>query len=198
MAMSKMQILNKYKQDAPEELVANMESFMHRMSGYADIIRDPMSLYTQAAAPTTVQLAMEALENSQGLQKFGDGSYGPNAQVFLESVCEDERDVEDEVHEAVGMGELHRGNIQRLLENSAVEMRTAPGNMRNLGELTPYDAFLPFAIIRTYLPLIGKDLLPYIVPKQHFIRIKEQNKYIVTKDGSKHLEPDVFQDYDAV
>ena len=198
MAMSKMQILNKYKQDAPEELVANMESFMHRMSGYADIIRDPMSLYTQAAAPTTVQLAMEALENSQGLQKFGDGSYEPNAQVFLESVCEDERDVEDEVHEAVGMGELHRGNIQRLLENSAVEMRTAPGNMRNLGELTPYDAFLPFAIIRTYLPLIGKDLLPYIVPKQHFIRIKEQNKYIVTKDGSKHLEPDVYQDYDAV
>ena len=92
------------------------------MSGYADIIRDPMSLYTQAAAPTTVQLAMEALENSQGLQKFGDGSYEPNAQVFLESVCEDERDVEDEVHEAVGMGELHRGNIQRLLENSAVEM----------------------------------------------------------------------------
>ena len=53
--MSKMQTLNKYKQDAPEELVANMESFMHRMSGYADIIRDPMSLYTQAAAPTTVQ-----------------------------------------------------------------------------------------------------------------------------------------------
>ena len=73
-------------------------------------------------------------------------------------------------------------------------MRTA--NQRNLGELTPYDAFLPFAIIRTYLPLVGKDLIPYIVPKQHFIRIKQQYKYIVTKDNQHYLEPDVYSDYD--
>ena len=198
MAMSRRQILEKYKQNAPEELVASMEAFVAKTSGFADIIRDPMALYTSGAAETTVQLAMEALDNSQGLQKFGDDAYEPGAQVFLESMVEDEKDMEDEISEAVGMSDLHRGNIQRLLENSAVSMRTAEGNMRNIGELTPYDAFLPFAIIRTYLPLIGKDLLPYIVPKQHFIRIKEQYKYIVTRDGHKHLEPDVYQDYDAV
>lgn len=193
MAMTTQQRLNMYKHEAPEELVTSMESFVSRMSGYADILRDPMSLYTKDMAEVTTASVMESLENSSALQKFGDQAYEDGAQVFLESMTEDE----DEVSEAVGMGDLHRHNIKQLLENSSVAMRTAAGNQRNLGELTPYDAFLPFAIIRTYLPLVGKDLLPYIVPKQHFIRIKQQYKYIVTKDNQKHLEPYVYSDYDA-
>lgn len=193
MAMTAQQKLNYYKQKAPEELVASMESFVSRMSGYADILRDPMSLYTKDMADVTTANVMESLENSNALQKFGDSAYEDGAQVFLESMTEDE----DEVSEAVGMGDLHRRNIKQLLENSSVAMRTAAGNQRNLGELTPYDAFLPFAIIRTYLPLIGKDLVPYVVPKQHFIRIKQQYKYIVTKDNQRFLEPYVYSDYEA-
>ena len=190
-ALSKQQRLNMYKQETPAELISSMESFVGKLSGYADVLRDPMSIYSKDMQPTTVAMAMESADDA--LQKFGDAAYEKNATVFLESMTEDD----DEVSEAVGMADLHRGNLQRLLENSAVEMRVANANQRGIGELTPYDAFLPFAIIRTYLPLVAKDLVPYIVPKQHFIRIKEQFKYIVTKDGKKHLEPDVYSDYDA-
>lgn len=192
MALTSQQRLKMYKHDAPEELTASMESFVNKLSGYADILRDPMSLYTQNMGDAVTAITMESVENSSALQKFGDAAYEENAQVFLESMTEDE----DEVAEAVGMGDLHRHNIKQLLENSAVAMRTAAGNQRNIGELTPYDAFLPFAIVRTYLPLVGKDLVPYIVPKQHFIRIKQQYKYIVTKDNQQHLEPYVYNDYD--
>jgi hypothetical protein len=190
--MSKQQRLSMYKHEAPKDLTASMESFVGKLSGYTDVLRDPMSIYSKDFADTTVALAMESVENSSALQKFGDNAYEENATVFLESMTEDD----DEVSEAVGMGDLHRGNLQRLLENSATEMRVAHANQRGIGELTPYDAFLPFAIIRSYLPLIGKDLVPYIVPKQHFIRIKQQYKFIVTKDGKRHLEPDVYNDYD--
>ena len=193
MAMTSQQKLNMYKRKAPEELVASMESFVSSMSGYSNILRDPMSLYTPEMADVTSAFMMESVENSNALQKFGDSAYEDGAQVFLESMTENE----DEVSEAVGMSDLHRRNIKQLLENSATAMRTAPANQRNLAELTPYDAFLPFAIIRTYLPLIGKDLVPYIVPKQHFIRIKQQYKYIVTKDNQRFLEPYVYSDYDA-
>lgn len=193
MAMNPQQKLAMYKREAPEGLVASMESFVSKMSGYTNILRDPMSLYTPDMADVTTSLMMESVENDSALQKFGDSAYEEGAQVFLESMTEDE----DEVSEAVGMGDLHRRNIKQLMENSASAMRTAAGNQRNLGELTPYDAFLPFAIIRTYLPLVGKDLVPYIVPKQHFIRIKKQYKYIVTKDNQRFLEPYVYSDYDA-
>lgn len=192
-SLTPQQRLNMYKRETPEGLVESMESFVNKMSGYADILRDPMSLYTKDMADNVTAFAMESVENSSALQKFGDGAYEQGAQVFLESMTEDE----DEVSEALGMSDLHRHNLRQLLENSMVSMRTAAGNQRNIGELTPYDAFLPFTIIRTYLPLIGKDLVPYIVPKQHFIRIKQQFKYIVTKDNRKHLEPYVYSDYDA-
>jgi hypothetical protein len=181
-----------YKRETPEDLVASMESFVGKLSGYADILRDPMSLYAKEFSDTTVALAMESVNNSEALQKFGDNAYEDHATVFLESMTEDE----DEALEAVGMSDLHRGNLQRLLENSATDMRVANANQRGISELTPYDAFLPFAIIRSYLPLIAKDLVPYIVPKQHFIRIKQQYKYIVTKDGQRHLEPDVYNNYE--
>lgn len=193
MALTSQQRLNMYKRETPEELVSSMESFVNKMSGYSDILRDPMSLYGKDMADSVTAFTMEAVENSNALQKFGDSAYEEGAQVFLESMTEDE----DEVAEAVGMSDLHRHNIKQLLENSAVSMRTAAGNQRNIGELTPYDAFLPFAIVRTYLPLVGKDLVPYIVPKQHFIRIKQQFKYIVTKDNQQYLEPYVYSDYDA-
>lgn len=185
--------LNIYKQNTPEELVASMESFVGKMSQLVDVMRDPMGLYQVDTANIVTTNIMESVENSNMLQKFGDDAYEPGAVVFLESMTEDD----DEVSEAVSMGDLHRHNLQQLLENSAVAMRTAPGNLRNVGELTPYDAFLPFAIVRTYLPLVGKDLLPYVVPKQHFIRIKQQYKWIVTKDNTRHLEPDVYSDYEA-
>lgn len=189
--MTTAQKLDRYKRNAPADLVASMEGFISQMSGYADILRDPMALYTPDMADVTANVALESVSNSTGLQLFGDQAYEKNAMVFLESMTEDE----DEVSEAVGMSDLHRGNLKRLMENSSIEMRSA--NQRGIGELTPYDAFLPFAIIRTYLPLIGKDLIPYIVPKQHFIRIKQQYKYIVTKDNQKYLEPDVYSDYKA-
>ena len=190
--LTSQQRLNMYKRETPSDLVASMESFVSKLSGYTDILRDPMSLYTNDMAGVVTSNIMESVENSGMLQKFGDKAYEEGACVFLESMTEDE----DEISEAVNMADLHRHNLKQLLENSAVAMRTADGNQRNLGELTPYDAFLPFTIVRTYLPLVGKDLVPYIVPKQHFIRIKQQYKYIVTKDNQRFLEPDVYSDYD--
>lgn len=191
--LNTQQRLNVYKRETPEALVASMESFVTKMGSYCDALRDPMALYTKDMADIVTSSIMESVDNSEALQKLGDSAYEPGAQVFLESMTEEE----DEVSEAVGMGDLHRRNMRQLLENSAIEMRAADGNQRGLSELTPYDAFLPFAIIRTYLPLNGKDLVPYIVPKQHFIRIKQQYKYIVTKDNQKYLEPDVYSNYEA-
>ena len=190
--LTPQQRLNMYRRETPTDLVASMESFVAQLSGYADVLRDPMSLYTKDITNVVTNVTMESVEGSGALQKFGDTAYEKGAHVFLESMTEDE----DEVSEAIGMGDLHRHNLKQLLENSSVAMRTADGNQRNIGELTPYDAFLPFAIVRTYLPLVAKDLIPYIVPKQHFIRIKESFKYIVTKDNQHYLEPEVYNDYD--
>lgn len=197
MAMTKEQQLQRYKTETPPELVADMESFVTKFNGVIDVLNEPMKLYDHAIQETLNSVMMEMYDNSSAATHLTDASYEPNTQVFLESMDETN---EFEEPMPVTMEALHRGNLERLLENSATAMRVenTSVNRRGLAEFTPYDAFLPFVILRTYYPLIGKDLIPYIVPKAHFIRIKQQYNYIVTKDNMHYLEPDVYADYDAV
>lgn len=203
--LTKAQRLEMYRRPENTELSASLESFTKCFENLVDIKRHPFELYNPEMRDLAVRAAMEMVDNSGGLQKYSNAVYEEGAHVFLEGVgAEDAEldadgnlDPEDDVSEAVTMEDLHRGNLQRLMENSFAEGRAAQANQRDLGELMPFDAFLPFAIIRTYLPLVGKDLVPYIVPKQHFIRIKEQFKYIVTKDNRRYLEPDVYRDLEA-
>ena len=206
--LTRRQRFEMYRQPQNHELAEALEAFADKFANYEDIKLHPETLYRPDLRKVAVAFAMEALENSGGLDKYGDDKYEKGVQVFLEGTGDPNEDIEDidaeeglsesvDIPYPVAMGDLHRGNIQRLMENSFADARAAHVNQRDLGELTPFDAFLPFAIIRTYLPLVGKDLIPYIVPKQHFIRIKEQFKYIVTKDGRRHLEPDVYRDFDA-
>ena len=101
------------------------------------------------------------------------------------------------------VSEAYRHNLRALIENSLqdgmTQMQITPNvNNRNINELTPLDAFVPMTIVRSYLPLCGKELIPYIVPKMDFIRFKEVKKWIVTKDGNKYRRPDVYNDMDAV
>lgn len=122
-------------------------------------------------------------------QRFADDEY-----VFMESMT----DSDEEIPVAMETAKAHIQNISQLLENSLTDGRVGSANLRNINELTPLDAFIPLLIVRSYLPLCGKDLMPYVVPKMKFIRFKELQKWIVTKDGTKYRRPDVYSDPDAV
>lgn len=180
-----------YTRETPRELVQSMESFLAKLQDVSNPLRNPDELYSPEMTPIVTSYMMESFQNNNYMVPLSE-SYNEYETVCLESMTDDEH----EVAEAVSMPELHRHNITQLLENSASEMRVANANMRNIGELTPFDAFLPFIIVRSYAALVAKDLIPYVVPTQHFIRIKEQYKYIVTKDNKRYLRPDVYNNYE--
>lgn len=193
--------LQKYIDNTPDELIASMESYVEKFNGLVDVLNNPMQLYGFSMESMVSTAMMENFDNMEASMKLTNSSYEDGATVTLESMVDDNVLLNgDEVTEQVDMSNLHRKNLQQLFENSTTEMRIANTsvNRRGLSEFTPYDAFLPFVILRSYLPLIGKDLIPYIVPKAHFIRIKQQYKWIVTKDNRHFLEPDVYSDYEAV
>ena len=187
--LTKEQQLKMYQSKAPKELVESMEGLIEGLSDYVDIMREPSAIYENKILPIVTDMVMESV---QGVLPNDD--YENGAVVYLESMTEDET----ERPVAMEMADLHQHNLRQLMENSGSEFRTAHPNQRGLNELTPFDAFLPFVIIRSYLPLVAKDVVPYITPKQPFIRIKEQYKYIVTKDNQRFLRPDVYRDYDTV
>lgn len=122
------------------------------------------------------------------------GGKDNNELVFMEGLTEDN----DEVATPMETVQAHMHNIRQLLENSLLDGRQPSANLKNINELTPLDAFIPLLIVRSYLPMCGKDLIPYVVPKMKFIRFKELQKWIVTKDGTKHRRPDVYADVEAV
>lgn len=193
--------LQKYISNTPTELIAAMESYVSKFNGLVDVLNDPMRLYDFSVQNAVAATMLESYSHMEACDKLTNASYEPDAKVTLESMVDDitlQRG--EEVTTETDMTGLHRGNLERLFENSMTEMRVANTsvNRRGLSEFTPYDAFLPFVILRTYLPLIGKDLIPYIVPKAHFIRIKQQYKWVVTSDNRHFLEPDVYSDYKAV
>lgn len=178
--MSRDQILKHYKDASPKELIAMFEGLREKLWDVVDIQRNPQEMFSAEILPTVESFVMESYA---GVIENVD--YGEEVQL-MESFDDSEESA------YLPMNQVHTTNLQRLLENSAVEMRTANANQFNLNQLTPFDAFLPFTIIRSYLPLIGKDLMPAQTPKQPFIRIKQMYKYIVTKDNQKYLRPDIY------
>lgn len=172
-----------HEENAPKELIASMESLCAALQDIVDVKRNPSALFESEISPIVTNLVLE--EVSEGISNLG---YDADDVVYMEGMSEED----PEKIEAMSVQESMNYNIQALMENSAKSYRSA--NERNLNEITPLDAFLPFAIVRSYLALVGKDLMPYVVPKIPFVRIKEKYKYIVTKDNSSYLRPDVYND----
>lgn len=184
---NKTSLLKMHEQNAPKELIASMESLCERLEDLVDVKRNPSALFSSEMIPIVSGIVMEGVEES--IKNIG---YDPDEVVFMEGLTEDK----DEESVPMSVTESHLANLTSLMENSGSEYRIA--NERNLNEITPFDAFLPFTIVRSYLPLVGKDILPYVVPKVPFVRIKEKYKYIVTKDNKSYLRPDVYNDPDAI
>lgn len=180
--MTREQVLKHYRDNSPKDLIALYEGLKEKLYSYADISRDSMTMYS----PEMIGMVKDfVMESCQGLVESVD--YGNETQL-MESYDEN---VDGTI---MPLNQVHESNLAQLLENSATEVRSANANQLNLNQLTPFDAFLPFTIIRSYLPLIGKDLIPTQTPPKPFIRIKEMYKYIVTKDNKKYLRPDIYND----
>ena len=180
--MTRNEILKHYKDNSPKDLIALFEGLRDKLYNYVDIADNPTAMFKNDIFEVAKSSVIEAC---QGLVESID--YGNETQL-MESF-----DDNDTVGTVLPMTQVHMNNLSNILENSAVEVRRN-ANQLNLNQLTPFDAFLPFTIIRSYLPLIGKDLMPTQTPPQPFVRIKEMYKYVVTKDNKKYLRPDIYND----
>ena len=179
-----------YKSAATQDIVASLEGLQQSLGGLVDFKTNPEKIFDRELFPLVENYVVEGLrEQISANMNPDDGE-----MVFMESLTESE----EEVSTPMETVDAHMHNISQLLENSLIEGKTGSANLRNLNELTPLDAFIPLMIARSYLPLCGKDLIPYIVPKMNFVRIKELQKWINTKNGNKYRRPDVYNDTDAV
>ena len=184
-SMTNEQRLAFIKSQAPQDLIVAMESLADTLSSVVDIRREPAKIFDPTISEIAFDYALEGVD--QAVDKF---QYEDGATIWLESMTDDVT----EASQAMSMKDAHMHNLRQLMENSVMEARTAHPNQRNLNELTPFDAFLPFTIIRSYLPLVMKDIVPYVVPAKDFIRLKWSYKYAVTKDNQKYLRPDIYND----
>lgn len=180
---------------AAKELSAVFESLVQGVSGFANLKEHPEQIYDKDVARLVVENTMNSISDDV----YSAFDSGLEEQVYMESLTERE----DETPKAMSVAAAHEHNLRTMLENSLHDGRqqyyaTPNANNRNMNELTPLDAFIPMIIVRSYLPLCGKDLIPYIVPKMDFIRFKEVQKWIVTKDGKHYRRPDVYNNTDAV
>lgn len=177
------------------QLIAQVESLATALSQYVDIHKTPASIFDKDMEDTVIEHCMTMVQPH--LDKFAhsyEGSGHEKEYVFLESLTGDE----NEEPMAIPMEESHQQNLRQLMENSFASTRQSNPNQRNLNEFTPFDAYLPFVIIRSYLPMVANQVFPYIVPAKDFIRIKENRRYIVTKDNQRLLRPDVYTDMPKV
>lgn len=187
-SLTRSQMLSMYSNERTKDILEGLSGLQEALTT-VDLNQNPTAVYAEDNYSLIEQYVTEGLEESLNQTLGNDGEY-----VFMESLTEDD----DEVPVRMETVQAHMHNVRQLLENSLIDGRAGSANLRNLNELTPLDAFIPLLIVRSYLPMIGKDLMPYVVPKMKFIRFKELRKWIVTKDGSKHLRPDVYTDVDAV
>lgn len=182
--MTKEALLRHYRESSPKDLINVFEGLADKLYDLGDIKRDPSVMFQPEAVGAVVDYTMESYDS------IIDGiDYGNETQL-MESFDDDTDSV------SMSITDVHKANLRQIMENSALDTRAANPNQFNLNQLTPFDAFLPFTIIRSYLPLIGKDLVPTQTPAQPFIRIKQQYKYIVTKDNKRYLRPDIYNDTD--
>lgn len=170
-------------------LVAAMEGLCDTFGQYVDIRREPARIFDQDVTGMVIDRVMEGVDGYIDSIKYEDG-----ASITMESYDNDVT----VPGATMSVGEAHRTNLRQLMENSMASTRQAHPNQRNMNELTPFDAFLPFAIVRSYLPLVMNQIVPYVVPQKDFIRLKWSYKYIVTKDNQTYLRPDVYSDTEAV
>ena len=194
-ALTKEQMHYIVSTPATKELVNLYESLAQSVSTLVDIKKNPMDIYDPDVRGLVVEHVMSTLGDT-ALEAFESGT---GETVFMEGFADDEV----EPFQQMSVPDAHRHNLKTMLENSLkdglTQMSIAPNaNHRNVNELTPLDAFIPMVIVRSYLPLCGKDLIPYIVPKMDFIRFKEVQKWVITKDGTKYRRPDVYGNKDAV
>ena len=194
--LTKTQVKYIVSTPAAKELTAMMESLAQRVSTLVDLKNHPESIYDTSVKDFIVNEAMNMFESDIALSAYDAGI---DEKVYMEGLTEEE----DETYTPMSVAEAHEHNIRTMLENSLQDGRThymvaQNANNRNINELTPLDAFIPMIIVRSYLPLCGKDLIPYVVPKMDFIRFKEVQKWINTKDGGRYRRPDVYNNKDAV
>ena len=188
--LTRAQMAAMYSNPNNKELVHAMEGLARHLAGYADLTHNPSAIYNQDLTPMITSYITEGLRE----QISSSLDLGDNSVVYMESLTEQENEAATPMETV----DAHMHNITQLLENSIAEGRVAGANQRNMNELTPLDAFIPLLIVRSYLPLCGKDLIPYVVPAMSFVRLKEVQKWIVTKDNKKYRRPDVYNDMEAV
>lgn len=191
--LTRKQMSAMYSTQQSKELVHAMEGLMSSLAGVADLKTNPTAIYNPDLLPLIENYVTSGVQQ-QLEQSLSLTDLGGSEVVYMESLTEDE----DEVSTPMETVDAHMHNITQLLENSLADGRAASANLRNVNELTPLDAFIPLMILRSYLPLCGKDLIPYVVPKMNYVRLKELQKWIVTKDNKKYRRPDVYNDMDAV
>lgn len=187
-SMSREQTLAYRKEHAPHALVEEFESLQTMLEGVGiNLKKNSALMFDTGVADMVVNTAMQVMDSA--LESIG---YDETETQAMEAF-----DVSDEkvgtVFRQVSLPDAHRENVQQLLENSMTEARSV-ANTFNLNQLTPFDGFLPFTIIRSYLPLIGKDIMPTQTPPMPFVRIKQEYKYIVTTTGERYLRPDIYND----
>lgn len=175
---------------APADLVAAMEGLSDKLYQYVDLRREPARIYDKDISRLAIDYVCESLGDA-----FSQFEYEPDASITMENYSDPQMLAPGQT---MSLAAAHEANIRQLMENSMESARMAHPNQRNLNELTPFDAFLPFAIIRSYLPMVMNQIVPYVVPQKDFIRIKWSYKYIVTKDNQMYLRPDVYNDPEAV
>lgn len=176
-------LLKRHQAKAPRELVQAYEQVRESLMDYADIQdeREVHKMFNSNVYGVVVNKVMESIDPViEGLDYGDETAY----------ICNENDDMV-----SMSVNELHKHNIRQLLENSGVEYRQNV-NPHNLNGLTPFDGFVPHVIVRSYMPLVAKDLIPFETPTQPFIRIRHDRKYVVTKTGERYRRPDIYFDYE--
>lgn len=182
-----------YSTTKNKDLVAAYEGLVQSLSGLVDIKSNPSAVFESEYRELIKNYVMDGVAESLAANEV---TCANDNTIVMETygAAEDS----PSTYESMTLTEGHIHNMEQMLENSLIDGKTPAANLRSLNELTPLDAFIPILIKRSYLPLCGRELVPYIVPQTSFVRMKELRKWIVTKDGKQYLRPDVYNNMDAV
>lgn len=189
-SLTRSQAQMMYSNERTRDILESLNGLQEAVST-VDLNLNPEAVYQKEYWPLIENYVTSGLEESLTQTM---GTEDNKEYVFMEGLTEDDNEVPTQMETV----QAHMHNVRQLLENSLTDGRVGSANLKNLNELTPLDAFIPLLIVRSYLPMCGKDLMPYVVPKMKFIRFKELQKWIVTKDGSKYRRPDVYTNVVAV
>lgn len=176
---------------APRDLIEQMENLQLKLKDYCDIFETPSRMFSPDLLPVIKQLVLENYRPEIEENSITDNTNSNNRNFLTETVVVNPGGT-DSTYESMQMPtvEARIKSLEQVLENSAKEFRTA--NPHNLNSLTPFDAFLPYTIIRSFLPMFAKEIVPYSSLSKPYIRLKENRKYIVTQENRQYLRPDIY------